>query len=121
MEINKEEIFGECSRILASITDLEELETLIINRLKELTFNEKHLWIKIFEELLRSQIYDIAMISIPILWESRINDMKTLIPVRFLEIPKEICATLDEETAFLFRYFWIERLIFCATIAYLKS
>lgn len=120
MEINKEEIWKECIRLLEEIADPKKIELLIIEYIKDLPFKQRHIWIKVFEELLRSKIYNIEMVPIPSSWEARIIDMETLIPDQFVKKCEEVCDTLDEETSFIFKYFWIERLLLSGTIAQLK-
>lgn len=121
MNINKEEMWPECNRILAEIIDTQGLQQAIMEHIASFSHNKKQIWAHVFEDILRNKIFGTPLPTIANYWGLQVIIMESLIPNQFVEKCKEICADLDEETALLFKYYWIESLSFLNTMAQLKS
>lgn len=121
MKINKEEIWKDAGDILGEIIDTEEVQGLIRLYMQVLTSNQRNIWNELFSGLLRFKIFDTPQPTVNQFWDNQILQMEGLIPKQFREKCDEICSSLDEETAFLFKHLWIKQFAFLGTMAQLKS
>lgn len=121
MQINQEELWKEANRLLGEIANIPEIKDKMAVAMSNLTFNQRHIWKQLLSAYLTSKVFGSSVPTINDFWDKAGIEIGNIIPDQFAQKCTEVCADLDQETAFLFKHFWIETLVFQATMAQLKT